>query len=60
MSRVIVHLDADAFFAAVEQAVDPLPVADGAQQRAEPIRLVDQQQVVGLGLQVEAAVISVG
>ena len=23
MSRVIVHLDADAFFAAVEQAADP-------------------------------------
>src|SRR5438046_8982777 len=37
MSRVIVHLDADAFFAAVEQAADPKlrgrPIAVGGEKR---------------------------
>src|SRR5687767_1963468 len=37
MSRVIVHLDADAFFAAVEQAADPRlrgkPIAVGGEKR---------------------------
>ena len=53
ISRIIVHLDADAFFASVEQAADPRlrgkPLAVGGEKRGISIFPADGRPIVSRG-----------